>query len=122
MRKIFIIDIDGCICEHVDNEHPEKMRDARPYPDSIRKINEWFDQGHHICFFTARTEDHRQPTLEWLEEHGVKYHQLILGKPRRNEGDEYHYIDDTPIRATRYKGVFGDLVRKPKEVLVFEND
>ncbi len=121
MGKIFIIDIDGCICEHIENENPEGMRNAVPFPDSIRKINEWFDEGHHICFFTARTEEHRKPTVEWLREHGVKYHQLILGKPRRKEGDEYHYIDDTPIRATRYKGVFGDMVKRTKEVFVFEN-
>ena len=122
MRKIFIIDIAGCICEHIDNENPEKMKHARPYPDSIAKINEWYEQGHHICFFTARTEEHREQTVEWLRDHGVKYHQLILGKPRRGNGDEYHYIDDTPIRATRYRGVFGDFVKKTKEVFVFEGD
>jgi uncharacterized HAD superfamily protein len=122
LRKIFIIDIDGVICEHVDNERPELMSSAKPYPNSIAKINMWYDQGHFICFFTARTEDHRQDTLAWLEKNGVKHHQLILGKPRRKEGDEYHYIDDTPIRATRYKGVFGDMVKKTKDVMVFEND
>ena len=97
------------------------MRDARPFPDSIAKINEWYDAGHQICFFTARTEEHREPTVEWLKAHGVRYHQLILGKPRRANGDEYHYIDDTPIRATRYRGVFGDLVKRNKEVFVFED-
>ncbi len=98
------------------------MRSARPYPDSIRKINEWFDQRHYICFFTARTEDHKDATVEWLRQYGVKYHQLVFGKPRRGEGDEYHYIDDTPIRATRFKGVFGDLVKKTREVFVFEEE
>jgi uncharacterized HAD superfamily protein len=122
LKKIFIIDIDGVICEHVDNEHPELMSSAPPYPDSIRKINQWYDQGHFICFFTARTEDHEEATRDWLYKNGVKYHQLILGKPRRKEGDEYHYIDDTPIRATRYKGVFGDMVKKTKDVMVFEDE
>ena len=106
----------------MDNEQAELMWSAKPYPDSIGKINEWFDQGNYICFFTARTEENRQVTLKWLKEHGVRYHNIIFGKPRRREGDEYHYIDDTPIRATRYKGVFGDLVRKSKEVLVFDDD
>src|SRR6266571_3583969 len=89
---------------------------------AIRNINQWYDQGHFICFFTARTEDHRDGTLAWLEKHGVKYHRLILGKPRRREEDEYHYIDDTPIRATRYKGVFADMVKKTKDVMVFEDE
>ncbi len=35
---------------------------------------------------------------------------------------KYHYIDDTPTRATRYRGVFSDLVKKTKEVFVFEED
>src|SRR3989442_6205974 len=122
LPKIFLLDIDGCICEHVDNEHPELMGVAQPYLESIKKINEWYDQGHYICFFTARTEEHREVTLEWLGENGVKFHQLILGKPRRNRGDEYHYIDDTPVRATRYKGGFWNLVKKTKEDLVLEND
>jgi len=93
-----------------------------PYPDSSRKTNELHDQGHYICFFTARKDEHREATLAWLEKNGVKHHQLILGKPRRREGDEYHYIDDTPIRATRYKGVFGDMVKKTKDVMVFEDE
>src|SRR5947208_17180836 len=88
LRKIFIIDIDGCICEHVDNEHPELMSSAQPYPDSIAKINQWYDQGHFICFFTARTEDHREATLTWLQKYGVKHHKLIMSKPRRKEGHE----------------------------------
>ncbi len=53
---------------------------------------------------------------------GVKYHQLVFGKPCRGEGDEQHCIDDTPIRATRFKGVFGNFVKKTKDVLVFEED
>jgi len=44
LGKIFIIDIDGCICEHVDNERPELVSSAQPYPDSITKINQWYDQ------------------------------------------------------------------------------
>jgi len=122
MGKIFIVDIDGVVCEHVDNETPEKMVHAAPFNESIAKVNQWFDQGHTICFFTARTEDHRSVTEEWLKKHGVKYHQLILGKPRRKEGEEYHYIDDTPIRATTYKGTFSDLVKMKREILVFKDE
>jgi hypothetical protein len=47
---------------------------------------------------------------------------LIFGKPRCNDRDEYHYIDDTPIRATRYKGVFGDMAKKRKGVTVFDGE
>jgi len=122
MRKIMMIDIDGVVCEHVDNEHPEEMRSARPIPEAIAKINAWYDQGHYICFFTARTDEHRAITEDWLRRHGVKFHQVIYNKPRAKLGEEYHYIDDRPIRATTYKGRFTDFVRKHKEILVFEED
>jgi len=48
LPKIFLLDIDGCICEHVDNEHPELMGVAQPYLESIKKINEWYDQALHL--------------------------------------------------------------------------
>ncbi len=121
-RKIMMIDIDGVVCEHVDNEHPERMATAQPYPEAIARINAWYEAGHYICFFTARTEAHREVTEAWLRQHGVKYHQVIFGKPRLRPGDEYHYIDDRPVRATRFKGRFTDFVRKHKEIWVFEND
>lgn len=121
-RKIMMIDIDGVVCEHVGNEHPEKMEAAEPIIEAIAKINGWYDQGHYICFFTARTDDHRAVTEAWLRRHGVKHHQIIFNKPRLESGEEYHYIDDKPIRATTYRGKFTDFVRRQKEVLVFEDD
>ncbi len=122
MRKIMIIDIDGCVCEHIDNEELQKMATAKPIQDSIKKINQWYGEGHFICFFTAREEKHKKITENWLKKHGIKYHKIVFGKPRRLIGDEYHYIDDMPVRASRFKGKFTDFVKKKKDVLVFEND
>ena len=112
--RIFIIDIDGTICSDVPNEDgPEKMLEAEPYPDSIEKVNKLYDAGHKICFFTARTEEHRDATERWLNTHGVKYHQVIFGKPRRTDlHDEYHFIDNAHVRATTFRGQFTDFVRK----------
>ena len=122
MKKIMMIDIDGVVCEHVDNEHPEKMAIAAPYLESIAKINEWHEHGHYICFFTARTDQHRDMTEHWLKIHGVKHNQVIFNKPRAVRSEEYHYIDDRPIRATTFKGKFSDFVRKQKDVLVFDDE
>jgi len=60
--------------------------------------------------------------LKWLEQHNVKHHQIIFNKPRAIDGAEYHYIDDRPIRATRFKGSFSDFVAKNTEILVFDGD
>ena len=121
-KKVFIIDIDGTICEHVRNEDGvEPMRRARPFQDSLDAINKLYDEGHFICFFTARTDEHIAVTKEWLEKHKVKYHQLIVNKPRKiGVFKEYHFIDDAPVRATTYKGKFTSFVKKTREIEDFE--
>jgi len=116
-RKIFIIDIDGVICENIPNEEAWRMPDAEPIPGAKETINRWYDEGHYICFFTARTDEHKDVTIEWLRKHGFKYHQIIFNKPR---GGNYHYIDDLPVRATRFKGRFTRFIRKLKEIEIFE--
>ena len=120
--KIFIIDIDGTICENIPNElGVGKMRNAKPYNDSIRMINKLYDEGHYICFFSARTDAHRRVTEAWLKRHGVKYHGLILNKPRKLAPyTGYHFIDDAHVRATTYRGKFTHFVKKNVEIEVFE--
>lgn len=117
--KNFLIDIDGTVTEDVPNEQPERMRHAEPYPDALEKVNQWYDEGHVITFFTSRTEDQREVTEEWLEYHGFKYHSLLMGKPR---GGNYHWIDNHIVRATRYDGQFTDLVEKVTKIQVFNDD
>ena len=121
--KIFIIDIDGTICENIPNElGAEKMRHAKPYKDSIDAINTLYDEGNYICFFTARTDEHGEATTDWLKKHGVKYHRLILNKPRKLPPfTEYHFIDDAHVKATTFKGKFSNFVKKNVEVEVFED-
>ena len=71
--KNYLIDIDGTICDDIPNEEPERMATAKLFPDALKTLNKWYDQGHVICFFTSRTEDHRQVTESWLNENGFKY-------------------------------------------------
>lgn len=116
--KNFVIDIDGVICEDIPNEEPERMKTAKEIPGARNQINQWYDQGHIITFFTSRTKDLKKITENWLKEHGFKYHGLICDKPR---GGNYHYIDDAQkVRATRFEGKFGKLVFKNKKIQVFE--
>ena len=105
----YIIDIDGVICEDIPNEEPERMVTAKPIPGSKEQINKWYEEGHIITLFTSRTEEHREITEEWLRRHGVKYHNIIFGKPR---GGNYYYIDDKEIKAFRFKGVLSKTVKE----------
>lgn len=115
--KNYLIDIDGTITEDVPNEEPERMATCKPFPDALKTLNGWYDEGHIICFFTSRTEDHREVTEKWLKENNFKYHSLLMGKPR---GGNYHWIDNHLVRATRYKGKFTNLVEKEVTIEVFK--
>lgn len=112
--KNFLIDIDGTVCDDIPNEEPERMVSVMPYPDALKIINKWFEEGHSIYFFTSRTEEHRTVTETWLNKNGFKYHGIIFGKPR---GGNYHWIDNHIIKATRFSGKFSDLIVEKKDIL-----
>ena len=115
--KNYLIDIDGTICDDIPNEEPERMVTANLYPDALKTLNKWYDEGHYITFFTSRLEIHRSVTETWLKENGFKYHGLLMGKPR---GGNYHWVDNHIVRATRFDGKFTDLVRKDASIEVFK--
>lgn len=116
--KNYLIDIDGTITDDVPNEEPERMATCEPFPDALETLNKWYEDGHMICFFTSRTEDHREVTEKWLKKHGFKYHSLLMGKPR---GGNYHWIDNHLVKATRYTGKFTDLVERVVTIEVFDD-
>jgi len=115
--KNYLIDIDGTICDDIPNEQPERMLEAKVYPEALKTLNKWYKEGHIITFFTSRLEIHREVTEEWLKKHGFKYHGLLMDKPR---GGNYHWIDNHMVRATRYDGKFTDLVEKNVKIQVFK--
>jgi hypothetical protein len=117
--KNYLIDIDGTITDDIPNEEPERMVGCKPFPDALQMLNKWYDEGHIICFFTSRTEEHREITEDWLKRHDFKYHSLLMGKPR---GGNYHWIDNHLVRATRFKGKFTDLVEKEVTIQVFKDE
>ena len=104
--KNFLIDIDGTISEDVPNEEPERMLTCAAIPGAMEKINQWYEDGHIITFFTSRLEEHRANTEYWLSQHGFKYHGIIFGKPR---GGNYHWIDDRDVEATLFNGSFENI-------------
>ncbi len=116
-KKNYLIDIDGTITEDIPNEQPERMSSCFPYENSVEIINKWYDEGHIITFFTSRTEEHRKITEDWLNNFGFNYHNLLMNKPR---GGNYHWIDNHIVRATRYDGVWGDMVKRKADIEVFE--
>ena len=116
--KNYLIDIDGTITDDVPNEEPERMATCMPFLDAVETMAKWYGEGHILTFFTSRTEEHREVTEVWLKKHSIKYHGLLMGKPR---GGNYHWIDNHIVRATRFEGKFTDMIVEQKNVEVFKS-
>lgn len=118
--KIFLIDIDGTVCDDIKNEDSHLFSVAMPIENSREQINKWAQEGNIIFFFTAREEEHREVTKKWLEDHNFIHHGLIMGKPRcLNQEDEYVWIDNRKVRGITYNSIWGDLQEVEKKILTF---
>jgi hypothetical protein len=84
---IYYVDIDETIC-HYDSSDKYTERDyttAKPIKENIQKINELYDAGHTVIYWTARGSnsglDWSDLTGKQLSVWGAKYHEYKLGKP-----------------------------------------
>ena len=86
---VYVFDIDGTICTNTFGEYDK----AIPFQERIDGINYLYNKGQTIKMFTARgsttQKDWTDLTKKQLKHWGVKYHELIMGKPY---GD--FFIDD----------------------------
>lgn len=88
-KKIFCFDIDNTICKTSKNHYLK----STPFKSKIKLINQLYDNGHKIIFFTSRGmskyrenkkviyQKHYHFTKKQLKKWGVKHHKLILCKP-----------------------------------------
>lgn len=87
---LIYVDIDGTICENRDtlrkkyNRKDIHYRDVFPFEDRIAKVNELYDQGHTIVYWTARGvssgDDYTELTNFQLQKWGCKYHELKMNQ------------------------------------------
>ena len=103
----YVFDIDNTIC-YTKNSNYEG---CVPMQDRIDKINALYDGGHIIIFQTARGMGRSRNnqaaaismfytlTLKQLNQWGVKFHDLYLGKPA---GDIY--VDDKGCKDEEFFG------------------
>ena len=94
----YCFDIDGTLCAQEESDYSI----AEPFRNRIARVNSLFDEGHRIVLFTARGSksgiDWRGSTLTQLTQWGVRYHELILGKPHAD-----FYIDDKAIHPDHFE-------------------
>lgn len=100
-----IIDLDGTICTE---EKTFSRSLAKPIKGAIECINKLYDAGNTIIVYSARNWQEYEMTEHWLKLNGIKYNQLVMGKPN---GDVW--IDDRAIK-------FKDWETTQKELGKFE--
>ena len=94
---IIYVDIDNTILDTDGMDYAG----SKPMPERIKKINDLYDEGNEIVYWTARGTntgiDHTELTKAQLEKFGVKYHKLILKKPYYDL-----FIDDRNINSEEF--------------------
>ncbi len=94
----YCFDIDGVLCTNSDGIYLK----AEPLQENIDTLNKLYDAGHRIILLTARgTEtglDWGKFTAEQMDGWGVKYHELLMGKP----GADF-FIDDKGVTLEECK-------------------
>lgn len=82
--KIFV-DIDDTVCYIEAGEDKTNYELAKPFSDRIQKINNLFDEGHEIIYWTARGclsgIDWAELTVSQLNLWGCKFTKVMMGKP-----------------------------------------
>jgi hypothetical protein len=77
----YIIDIDGTICTNTYGDYDA----AEPFPERIAHINNLYDKGYEIHYWTARGSNTginwTKLTIHQLNAWGCKYTTAKLGKP-----------------------------------------
>lgn len=100
--KRFVFDIDGVIAKLEPQLNYEQ---TSANERMVRIINKLYDMGNEIILFTARGYvtgiDWTETTRKQMEAWGVKYHQLIFGKPNAD-----YYIDDKMLDMNRLYDIF----------------
>ena len=78
---IYAIDIDGVLCDEMLGDYEKSTPDYKV----IQKVNKLYEDGHTIKIFTGRGSatgiDWKEFTIKQFGMWGVKYHELIFGKP-----------------------------------------
>jgi CMP-N,N'-diacetyllegionaminic acid synthase len=79
---IIYVDIDDTICRL---EHKADYSTGKPIQERIEKINELYEKGNTIVYWTARGTmtgiNWFEITYDQLKRWGAKFHELRMGKP-----------------------------------------
>ena len=92
-HKIIAFDLDDVLCSRTSEDGDiEKYKSCKPNQEMIKVLNKCYEKGHKIIIYTARGmtcfkgnvndiySNLYEITKTQLDQWGVNYHQLIMGK------------------------------------------
>ncbi len=92
-----MVDMDGVICSE---ERTFERALAKPLDGAREALAALRAAGHTIVIYTARGWAEYRVTKEWLDQHGMLYDGIHMGKPIAHV-----WIDDRAIRFTSWDDV-----------------
>jgi hypothetical protein len=98
MAKTVCFDLDGTLCSNTFGDYGS----AEPFAWAIARVNALADAGNRIVISTARGSatgiDWSERTRAQLERWGVRYDELVFGKPSADV-----YVDDRAVHADAWR-------------------
>jgi histidinol phosphatase-like enzyme len=104
-KKVIFVDIDETICFYENSytlDAKKPYHEAVPNQKNIEKINNLYDAGNEIVYWTARGSrsgiDWSEFTREQLDSWGCRYHEVRCDKPYYDI-----FIEDRSVRIEELK-------------------
>lgn len=101
--RTIMIDLDGTICTEERTFDRPLARLLDGALDALRRLKA---EGHTLIIYTARGWAEYRVTKAWLDDNGVPYDGIHMGKPIADV-----WIDDRAIRFTNWTDVLAQLPR-----------
>jgi len=115
---VYVVDIDGILCDAPPTHSVEAFRSRVPNKENIALVNALYNAGHKIILFTSRRSSDKgvvKVTKEWLASWGVKYHELKFDKPQADL-----YVDDhATCNFPQRRGLFIHERKSSEEMWIF---
>jgi len=113
MQKKYFVDLDNTLCLTINSDYIN----SKPIRERISYVNKLKEDGNLVYIWTARGSnsgiDHTELTKRQLEEWGIKYDNLLMGKPSYDV-----YIDDKSFNVDTFWPVPKENESKSKKLPV----
>ena len=99
--KTIMVDLDGVIC---NEERVFERPLAAPIAGAREALAKLRTEGHTIVVYTARGWAEYRVTKQWLDDHGMAYDAIHMGKPIAHV-----WIDDRALRFRSWEQALREL-------------